>query len=89
MQYHQEKKNFKSKNLTYRQIQKWQLGPYVPNQSSNEALDQVFVSLLVVNNLLTKSYEVLAYASKRSLQLHWCADGLEFKLRLHSIIIQL
>lgn len=45
--------------------------------------------LEIINILLTKSYKVLAYANKGSLQLHWCADSLEFKLCPHSVVIQL
>lgn len=79
-------------------MQKCQLGPCVLNQSPNEALDWMVVPLLeqlishslgILTPLFAKSYKVLAYGSKRSLQLPWSADGLEFKLHLHSTVIQL
>lgn len=59
-------------------MQKCQLGPCVLNQSPNEALDWMVVPLLeqlishslgILTPLFAKSYKVLTYGSKRSLQL--------------------
>lgn len=97
MQDPQEKGSSGSK-VACREIQKCQLGPGVLNQSPNKALDWLLVSLLeqliscsqgMLTLLLANSSKVLAHGSKRSLQLPCSADGLEFKLHLHRMVIQL
>lgn len=72
-----KKKELQVKRMAHREIQKCQLGSCVLNQSLNEALDWLGVSfpeqliscsLGMLTLLPARSYKVLAYGRKRSLQ---------------------